>query len=79
MSDQTVSFIWSLVALLFIGVQVWDLISRRRYKNDMIKEILAKMNKKVVIIHGRCDKCGERIPDEQLTDEDLKKNAQNYI
>lgn len=66
---------WAISVIAVLTGYVLDWHLRKKYKSDLAKEITRGLVRNVVIIEGRCPKCDERIPDELLTKEDLKKQG----
>jgi hypothetical protein len=68
-----IDFIFLATMLLWSGIMSYDFTTRKKNRDESIKEIKEGLSRRVVIIEGRCPKCDERIPDESLTEDDLNK------
>lgn len=70
---STADWIFSAFTLAVLASLFYDNFRAKARREKMIKEISGALRRKVVIIEGRCVHCGEKIPDELLTKEDMKK------
>jgi hypothetical protein len=62
--------------VLWIGVMIHEKYVAKKYRKDLTDGLMKELPRRIVVIEGRCPKCDERIPDELLTKEDLKKPSQ---
>lgn len=76
MSEQ---YLYAALILAMVVTNIWSWHDRKQYRIKMAKEITAGLVRRIVIVEGRCPKCDERIPDELLTNEDMKKQGQVIV